>query len=303
MYPDTQSEMCIKIVERYSVCRCIYYSHAVDACPYYGSRGHAIKTQQVLVGYSCRQHTVNKNSKNRIGNADGLSVEPAESEAGHALDRPEDLQDTNEGIVLDGKEDRLTGSAVDGAIDSSLRGQLMAKCQKVFDTDEQFIPAGDLHEVLTIHAIEAELQFHGLEYLSSFVFQRAKRIFAILLVIRKLDTLEIWSKEGLGDELLPLADSTFDSLDNEMLRTTFSKWDIDTQKQFFEIQWTLLAPVFSNEEHLKLHADARLPFINTDEIARGSDGAVFHVEIHPDHETFEKLTSPMSQKVGLRSLK
>ncbi|KAF6237448.1 hypothetical protein HO173_004338 [Letharia columbiana] len=51
--------MCIKIVERYAVCRCIYYSHAVDACPAYGRRGHSIKTQEVLVGYTCSRHTVN----------------------------------------------------------------------------------------------------------------------------------------------------------------------------------------------------------------------------------------------------
>lgn len=51
--------MCIKIIERYAVCRCIYYSHAVDACPAYGRRGHSIKTQEVLVGYTCSRHTVN----------------------------------------------------------------------------------------------------------------------------------------------------------------------------------------------------------------------------------------------------
>lgn len=51
--------MCIKVVERYAVCRCIYYSHAVDACPAYGRRGHSIKTQEILVGYTCTRHTVN----------------------------------------------------------------------------------------------------------------------------------------------------------------------------------------------------------------------------------------------------
>ena len=50
--------MCIKIVERYAVCRCVYHSHAVDPCPAYGRRGHSIKTQDVLVGYTCSRHTV-----------------------------------------------------------------------------------------------------------------------------------------------------------------------------------------------------------------------------------------------------
>lgn len=50
--------MCIKIVERYAVCRCVYHSHAVDPCPAYGRRGHSIKTQDVLVGYTCSRHAV-----------------------------------------------------------------------------------------------------------------------------------------------------------------------------------------------------------------------------------------------------
>ncbi|KXL42781.1 hypothetical protein M433DRAFT_71231 [Acidomyces richmondensis BFW] len=49
--------MCIQVVERYSVCRCLYYKHAIDPCPARGQRGHTIREKVVLVGYTCDQHS------------------------------------------------------------------------------------------------------------------------------------------------------------------------------------------------------------------------------------------------------
>jgi hypothetical protein len=34
--------MCIQIIERFSVCRCIYYRHAVDPCPARAQRHHRL---------------------------------------------------------------------------------------------------------------------------------------------------------------------------------------------------------------------------------------------------------------------
>lgn len=49
--------MCIQVVELYSVCRCLYYRHAVDPCSARGQRGHTITEKTVLVGYACEQHS------------------------------------------------------------------------------------------------------------------------------------------------------------------------------------------------------------------------------------------------------
>jgi len=49
--------MCIQIVERYAVCRCLYYRHAVDPCAARGQRGHVVQERTVLVGYLCEQHS------------------------------------------------------------------------------------------------------------------------------------------------------------------------------------------------------------------------------------------------------
>ena len=271
--------MCIKVVERYSVCRCIYYSHAADTCPAYGRRGHSIKTQEILVGYNCTRHWVQSVH----------SVHPVT----HSVDDARDLSKRSEGSAADNAlndpKDHLKETNIETAIDSPLRDHLMAKFENVFDTDEHFIPAGDLKQVLTGHTIKAELQRHGLENLYPFVYQRAKKLFAILLVIRKLDGLQNFIKEELGDELLPVVDSALESLTDERLRAAFSGWDLDTRKEFFETQWTVLVPVFFEAEHLKLD----------DRIASGGFGSVHRVEIHRDHEKFEKFGSPTSQKVGL----
>lgn len=49
--------MCYLVVERYSVCRCLYYQHSVDMCSEYGKKNHPIQERTVLVGYACERHT------------------------------------------------------------------------------------------------------------------------------------------------------------------------------------------------------------------------------------------------------
>lgn len=51
------TKMCIKIVERYAVCQCIYTTHAVDPCSRVGLRDHSIILKEVLVGYTCPRHS------------------------------------------------------------------------------------------------------------------------------------------------------------------------------------------------------------------------------------------------------
>jgi hypothetical protein len=58
--------MCYQLVERYSVCRCLYYRHAIDPCQAYGQYGHMVQEKTVLVGYACPTHSVRRsdNSNN-----------------------------------------------------------------------------------------------------------------------------------------------------------------------------------------------------------------------------------------------
>ncbi|KAK1836329.1 hypothetical protein QBC39DRAFT_297404 [Podospora conica] len=49
--------MCYLLVELYSVCRCLYYQHAVDRCAAYGRPGHGVQTRTILVGHTCGEHS------------------------------------------------------------------------------------------------------------------------------------------------------------------------------------------------------------------------------------------------------
>lgn len=53
--------MCFKVVERFSVCGCLYFEHAVDPCEAYGQRGHVVQEKVVLVGYACEKHAARRN--------------------------------------------------------------------------------------------------------------------------------------------------------------------------------------------------------------------------------------------------
>jgi hypothetical protein len=103
------------------------------------------------------------------------------------------------------------------------------------------------------------------------------------------------------DDVLPLAISVTGSLEDQKLYSAFSEWDLDARKHFEEFQWTLLAPVFSEGMHLKLHDNARLPFIKTERIANGAFVGVHLVEIHSDHKRLNRFGSHVTRKVSLKS--
>ena len=55
--------MCYLVVERFSVCRCLYYKHSIDMCAAYGTQGHPIQERTVLVGYACERHSGNQDNQ------------------------------------------------------------------------------------------------------------------------------------------------------------------------------------------------------------------------------------------------
>ncbi len=54
--------MCIQVVELYSVCKCLYYRHALDPCARYRERRHEVQERVVLVGYACTVHLTKRSS-------------------------------------------------------------------------------------------------------------------------------------------------------------------------------------------------------------------------------------------------
>lgn len=48
--------MCYQLIELYSVCRCMYYQHAIDRCASSGDPRHQVERRQISVGYACPAH-------------------------------------------------------------------------------------------------------------------------------------------------------------------------------------------------------------------------------------------------------
>lgn len=47
--------MCMRVVEVYSVCKCVYFTHGIDQCSAYGR--HDVEKRVVLVGHTCPSHS------------------------------------------------------------------------------------------------------------------------------------------------------------------------------------------------------------------------------------------------------
>ena len=48
--------MCIKVVEQYAVCHCIYFTHAIDRCSAYDIQSHRVETKEIQVRGTCPRH-------------------------------------------------------------------------------------------------------------------------------------------------------------------------------------------------------------------------------------------------------
>lgn len=277
--------MCIKIVERYSFCRCLYYSHAIDPCPSYGK--HEVMFKEILVGSTCPSHSSSRTNEALLSDAKGLTTSTKESfryENGLKATSTESKSYPGTHPVYE----------ADVGTDSSLRARLLRR-SRIIPGQKQFIPAGDLLEVLSIDAITQELQMHGLTDIPYDVLQHKKKIFAVLLIIHQLDSFEDFIRRDLKDDVLPFAMETINS------HSIFSRWDTGTREQFVHSQWMLLAPVFSVGDHLKLHDDDILPFVITETIASSPFKGVHQIEIHQDHERFNKLGGSSTKIVSQSS--
>lgn len=65
--------MCIQVTERYAVCGCVYYTHAVDPCPKAGSKGHQVQKRNIKVGYICSVHNKSGTTASGSGTNNGGS--------------------------------------------------------------------------------------------------------------------------------------------------------------------------------------------------------------------------------------
>ena len=163
------------------------------------------------------------------------------------------------------------------------------------DGDRFFIPHRLLYELLSrekiTNAIKECKDFppYYLDELVEKIVRGGRRTFAILVLIK--------GEEGLISRFIESDNFQNSPLD---MKLPFSK-DVlvslipaETVDDFYETQWELAAPIFSEGVmHRYFDSKVRLPYIQSEEMnAEGGFGVMYEIEIHPDHQRFSSLSGP-----------
>lgn len=190
---------------------------------------------------------------------------------------------------------------------------------------KRFFPKTTFTEIVNEHAVQDELRHccRGLGPIAIGALARTicgavsfRKIFALLVLVERVADIQIFLREGVADDDLPLQKiSQPGSTVFRLGRCTspqvtaqplhcFDGWNTSVMWMFEDWQWATLAPIFhggerKNVSHVDLKDRDPLPFLSDSrydlgsEIIRGGFSTVFKVDIHPDHHTFRAF------KVGL----
>lgn len=135
-------------------------------------------------------------------------------------------------------------------------------------------------------------------------------ILAILIMIRKVESIKDFIEAGIYDSNLPLdraqlKGSPYPKTEGTRNSTTaprrrFADWKPKEMDDFYNTQYYVLTPFFhiSNEElhfYKMTSSKIRLPFTEWDEKQEGGHGKVYQVKIHRSHHNFV----PSSVSTGL----
>jgi hypothetical protein len=81
---STHLKMCIQLVEKYSVCRCVYHRHSVDPCRAYGQRNHGTTEKTILVGFACPRHTPRRGANESENQSSGHRRQGGSHDSGYS---------------------------------------------------------------------------------------------------------------------------------------------------------------------------------------------------------------------------
>ncbi|KAK3368273.1 hypothetical protein B0H63DRAFT_74217 [Podospora didyma] len=261
----------------------------------------------------------------------------------------EDITDRGERAYNDLKSQGLTGaSPIDDEADDleeCFSDRLFDAMEPKFNNIRKFMPRGKLDTLVNVAAVERELselrrtpedrsirsyaeEICGEPFsprpnnldIPSNCPKTYRKIFALLVFVRKLESIFKFLDEGVSDLDLPLTeyihpDPTRSPRGLKLRRKNdatrplqcFQGWPKMVVKDFCDHQWIMLAPVFvrsehKNVRHYQLTSDDILPYTfdsrwGTDATAqnvleRGGFGEVFKVCIHRNHHNF--LADPKS---------
>lgn len=148
-----------------------------------------------------------------------------------------------------------------------------------------FVPQDALHRLLTLPVVLFTLQSSGLDAsrlneLAQSVHQGARKVFAILVILRQIQRTPDF-----------IVQDQFQDIDHQLL------FDLDElermipqrslAKEFYDQRWQFLVPVFSKKLlPRELMAQTPLPITERVEIGSGSFETAFTIKTHHSHHKF-----------------
>ncbi|KAM0413588.1 hypothetical protein ACHAPT_013634 [Fusarium lateritium] len=127
----------------------------------------------------------------------------------------------------------------------------------------------------------------------------ARKIFAVLILIKKPLIITEFARDGVYDDDLPLMRASEHGAKfglarrNEILRplTCFSDWPARDIRLFDEYQWYMLAPSFTLQKDGKplfygLHDRIIMPWTEYEAAHEGGTAVIYKATIHPAHHNF-----------------
>jgi hypothetical protein len=178
-----------------------------------------------------------------------------------------------------------------------LREILWSKRIRSGQTSEHFIPESELNSVITPTAILEEIQTASIYHNSKddvirLVLRSARKVFAILAYIGRLDALPDFLEQGLTDISLPMvkiAANPPEPIASTHSDDGFPRWD-EIGARFEDCQWLFLSPVFDKPGgHLDIPSRCPLPFTYQEHFEKGPAGsALQRVKFHASHQKIFK---------------
>ncbi|RWA09597.1 hypothetical protein EKO27_g5509 [Xylaria grammica] len=151
-----------------------------------------------------------------------------------------------------------------------------------------FLPLDALNRAITPDIVKAQLVS---EDDFNQIFERSKKVFAILGFVGTEARIRDLFKDGLLDEHLPL-ERIEDAQQSELLRSrrqgrefkSFSKWGKRDIDDFLRRQWLVLAPVFTTRgEHIDIDGDTPLPLYDITVISVTKISIMYSGILHAAH--------------------
>jgi hypothetical protein len=182
------------------------------------------------------------------------------------------------------------------ATEQSLRTKLARAQVKSALDDRKFVPTDLIMELVTREAVWRELHLAGITSnhmeLSENVFQRARKVCAVLVYIGKVSSIPDFLQNDFFDSCLPMPP---EQLEHEKLYAAswkskqwnaFAYWSYPEIELFYDSQWAFLAPVFSTAQfEYVLPNPCPLPFtwINRNNKKIGLFSIIQEAAVQPGH--------------------